>query len=499
MSININEISNKFWNIADLLRDTLEENEIMYLILSLLMLKRFDNEILKQNQGISEKYEEFTKQNVSENVKENQIFNFFEVKYFNHAKIRFNTILNDGSKIIENLKLYIDNFSSNVKEIFDSKHLNLIHYIDKIENIKLVESLLEKIINIDINDADTQDIGSIFEELLRKFSENTAKKAGAFYTPRDIVKLLVKILISNLKDKETKTIYDCACGTGGILNGCYKELKNRVRNVELYGQEKNGNTWAIAKGEMLMQEIDSEIIKGNTLIDDKIKKQFDYIGANPPFGVDWKEEFNKIDKNEERYSKGLPGKDDGQLLFDMTCLMKLNSKGRAVIIHDLGSLSKGAITSGESKIRKFILENNLLECVILLPENLFFNTSTSTCMLVYSKRKDENRKNKLQIINARKIFTKLSSALNKKQVELSDENIETILKEYNNFKETEISKIVDINEFKQTNKKGVVGYKIEFNKYFPTEEEIFEDPEVIFERILKKKQELDESFEILTK
>ncbi|MDR2526715.1 MAG: type I restriction-modification system subunit M [Rickettsiales bacterium] len=495
--IDINEISNKFWNIADLLRDTVDTQEVMDIILSLLMLKKFDSELLKQNNRICDAWDEYTRNNMSPNAKETLICANFNVKYFNHSKIRFNNLMSDSGKIIKNTNLYINSFSSNIKEIFDEQHLNLLHFINKLDP-KMLEGLIDKIININIDGADTQDIGDIFEELLRRFSEDTAKKAGAFYTPRDIVKLLVKILVSNLKDEEMKTVYDCACGTGGILNGCYKELKDKVDAVELYGQEKNSKTWAIAKGEMEMQEIEGEIANGNTLTDDKITgKLFDYIGANPPFGVKWEQESKQINKNEERYNKGLPSIDDGQLLFDMTCLFKLNNVGRAVIIHNLSPLFKGKVSSGESQIRKFILENDFLECVVLLPNDLFFNTNIPTCMLIYSRKKEEKRKNKLQIINASKIFTKLAKALNKKQVELSNDNVELILKEYIDFKETDISKIIDIDEFKQVDDKGTVGYKIEYNKYFPIDEEEFEPPEVIFERILQKKAELDESFKEL--
>jgi type I restriction enzyme M protein len=341
MNIDIARISNEFWNCADLLRGKLNKQEVMDIVLSLLMLKRFDAEILKQNFEIGNVYKTLEKQDKIIDEIEGFIFNKYNCKYFNHSAIRFSELLRDDTKIKENLMAYLNSFSSNIKEIFDEKHLNLLFFINKLsDDNQRLYSLIEQINRIDIRNADTQDIGNIFEELLRRFSNEGAKDAGEFYTPRDVVRLLVKILTTNLQSINRRTVYDCACGTGGILTGCYREMKGKVAEIELYGQELNGGTFAIAKGEMLMQGINGEIVEGNTLLNDKLQKRFDYIGANPPFGVKWENEAGRIDKNEDRYKHGLPSKDDGQLLFDMTCLMKLNDDGRAVIIHNLSPLFK---------------------------------------------------------------------------------------------------------------------------------------------------------------
>lgn len=306
------------------------------------------------------------------------------------------------------------------------------------------------------------EMGYIFEEIIRRFSEAHNEDAGQHYTPREVIELMVNILFYNDNsllsgDHVAKTIYDPACGTGGMLSVAENYLHKLNSTAELlaFGQEINDQTFAICKADMLIKGNDATQIKsGNTLSDDQFAEQtFDYILSNPPFGREWKNEKNAVEKEAKlgfagRFGAGLPAVGDGQMLFLETAVAKMKPTGsRAAIIHNGSPLFTGDAGSGPSEIRRYLLENDLLEAIIALPNDIFYNTGIATYIWVLSNKKAGNRKGKVQLINANGLFEKRRKALGNKRNDISEEQIAEITRVYGDFTENEISKIFSNEEF----------------------------------------------------
>ena len=307
-------------------------------------------------------------------------------------------------------------------------------------------------------------MGTIFEELIRKFSETSNEEAGEHFTPRDVVKLMTELLFA--EDDETsgsiKLVYDPACGTGGMLTSCKEFITKTNPNIDvvLYGQEINDEIYAICKADMLMKGEDAENIKGpsSTLSDDQLKdNKFDYMISNPPYGRDWEQDKEVIDAEAElgyegRFGAGLPRKSDGQLLFiqHMISKMKDNEKSRIAVITNGSPLFTGDAGSGESNIRKWIFENDYLEALIALPDQLFFNTGIGTYIWVLNNQKTTKREGKVQLIDAREEYVGMRKNLGNKRHEISEESITKIINTYKDFKETDNVKIFDNEDFGYT-------------------------------------------------
>lgn len=306
------------------------------------------------------------------------------------------------------------------------------------------------------------EMGYIFEEIIRRFSEAHNEDAGQHYTPREVIELMVSILFYDdssflAGDHVAKTIYDPACGTGGMLSVAEKYLHKLNADAELlaFGQEINDQTFAICKADMLIKGNDAtQIRSGNTLSDDKFADQtFDYILSNPPFGREWKNEKAAVEKEAKlgfagRFGAGLPAVGDGQMLFLETAISKMKPTGsRVAIIHNGSPLFTGDAGSGPSEVRRYILENDLLEAIIALPNDIFYNTGIATYIWVLSNKKPSHRVGKVQLINANGLFEKRRKALGNKRNDISPEQIAEITRIYGDFAENEISKIFNNEEF----------------------------------------------------
>jgi type I restriction enzyme M protein len=360
----------------------------------------------------------------------------------------------------------LSSFSTNVQDII--QNFGIQKHIDKLDSNDKLYILIEKFTDIDLhpNVIDNHVMGNIFEELLRKFSEMSNETSGEHYTPRDIVRLLVSLVFSPDKDKLSQpnkivSVYDPCCGTGGMLsigkNWVHENINPNV-DINLFGQELNPQTYSICKSDFLITDEEPDNIKlGSTLTKDQHTiRGFDYMITNPPFGVSWKSEekqvLNESSESGGRFSVGTPRVSDGSLLFLQHLISKMETQGSRIgIVFNGSPLFTGDSGSGESEIRKWVIENDWLECVVQLPDSLFFNTGITTYVWIVSNNKKSNRKGKVQLIDGSNLFKPMKKSLGSKRKEVTDEQREMILKIYTDFNESEISKIFE-NEFFGYNK-----------------------------------------------
>jgi type I restriction enzyme M protein len=355
-----------------------------------------------------------------------------------------------------NFQNYINGYSKNVYEIIENFQFE--KPVEKLNKSNKLYLLIDKFTEIDLHPSvvDNHTMGQIFEELLRKFSEMSNETSGEHYTPRDVVKLLVSLVFSENKEDlqgegKIRSIFDPCCGTGGMLTtGKEWIIENINTNIEIKtsGQELNPQTYSICKSDMLISGGNPDNIKlGSSLSEDGFQgDRFDYMITNPPFGVSWKseEEFivNESNNPQGRFSVGTPRTSDGSLLFLQHMISKMESKGSRIgVVFNGSPLFTGDSGSGESEIRKWIIENDWLECVVQLPDSLFFNTGITTYIWIVNNKKKPNRKGKVQLIDSSNLFKLMKKSLGSKRKEVSDEQRDFILNTYSDFKETEISKI----------------------------------------------------------
>lgn len=467
---NISEISGFIWGIADsVLRGSYKRNEYQKVILPFTVLKRFDSVLEYSKKDVVNTYEANKGKTdflepilMSKAVDENGR----ELGFYNYSKFDFKTLLQDPDNLEQNITYYINSFSKNVTDILEN--FDIEKQIAKLSKANLLYLLLDKFnkTNIDLSPkhVSNHDMGTIFEELIRKFSETSNEEAGEHFTPRDVVKLMTELLF--VDEEETsgsiKLVYDPACGTGGMLTSCKEFItkNNPDIDVVLYGQEINDEIYAICKADMLMKGEDAENIKGpsSTLSDDQLSEnKFDYMISNPPYGRDWEQDKEIIDKESEkgfngRFGAGLPRKNDGQLLFiqHMISKMKDNGKSRIAVITNGSPLFTGDAGSGESNIRKWIFENDYLEALIALPDQLFFNTGIGTYVWVLTNEKTPQREGKVQLIDARDEFKGMRKSLGNKRHIISNESIVKIINTYKKFEESDKVKIFYNEDFGYT-------------------------------------------------
>ena len=467
---NISEISGFIWSISDtVLRGPYKRNEYQKVILPFTVLKRFDSVLAYSKKDVITAYEEnkdkttfidpiLKRVAVDENGK--------ELGFYNYSPYDFKKLLEDPDNIEDNLIFYLNSFSGNVKDILENFDIEKqVATLSKAGNLYLlIKKFAQSHIDLSPNNISNHDMGTIFEELIRKFSETSNEEAGEHFTPRDVVKLMTELLLvdEELEDGSIKQVYDPACGTGGMLTSCEEFItnKNPHTKVILYGQEIQKEIYAICKADMLIKGEDADNIKGpySTLSDDKLKdKKFHYIISNPPYGRDWEQDKDAVDEEAElgfggRFGAGLPRKSDGQLLFiqHMISKMKTNEKSRIAVITNGSPLFTGDAGSGESNIRKWIFENDYLEALIALPDQLFFNTGIGTYVWVLTNEKTPQRKGKVQLIDARDEYTKIRKPLGNKRQEISDDSIVDILNIYKSFEENDNVKIFNNESFGYT-------------------------------------------------
>lgn len=467
---NIGEISGFIWGIADsVLRGAYKRNEYQKVILPFTVLKRFDSVLEHSKKDVVDTHEvnkermDFLKPILmSKSVDEDGR----ELGFYNYSRFDFKTLLEDPDNIGENIKFYINSFSSNVTDILEN--FDIEKQIAKLSKANLLYLLIKKFnettLDLSPKNISNHDMGTIFEELIRKFSETSNEEAGEHFTPRDVVKLMTELLFvgEEKTSGSIKLVYDPACGTGGMLTSCKEFItkNNPDIDVVLYGQEINDEIYAICKADMLMKGEDADNIKGpfSTLSNDKLKdNKFDYMISNPPYGRDWEQDKEAVDAEAKkgfdgRFGAGLPRKSDGQLLFiqHMISKMKTNEKSRIAVITNGSPLFTGDAGSGESNIRKWIFENDYLEALIALPDQLFFNTGIGTYVWILTNEKTPQRQGKVQLIDAREEFTGMRKSLGNKRHMIPEESIVNIIGAYKEFNENENVKIFDNEDFGYT-------------------------------------------------
>ena len=460
LSSHINEKANLIWAIADKLTGVYKPHEYGEVILPLTVIRRFDCILSKTKDAVLVKYEQVKDLPMRDIL----LRNVSGYQFYNTSKFTFERLLDDPDNIEANFRDYLNGFSPNVQEIIEKFKFD--GHITTMAQKNILYIVLKEFTtaqaSLHPDHISNLEMGYIFEEIIRRFSEAHNEDAGQHYTPREVIELMVNILFYDDSDflaGETvaKTIYDPACGTGGMLSVAENYLHKMNASAELlaFGQEINDQTFAICKADMLIKGNDAtQIRNGNTLSDDQFAGQtFDYILSNPPFGREWKNEKNAVEKEAKlgfagRFGAGLPAVGDGQMLFLETAISKMKPTGsRVAIIHNGSPLFTGDAGSGPSEIRRYILENDLLEAIIALPNDIFYNTGIATYIWVLSNKKADHRKGKVQLINANGLFEKRRKALGNKRNDISEEQIVEITRIYGDFTENDISKIFNNEEF----------------------------------------------------
>ena len=466
-SSTINQKADLIWAIADKLTGVYKPHEYGEVILPLTVIRRFDCILSDTKDAVLQKYEA-VKNMPMKDILLKKASGF---EFYNTSNYTFEKLISDPDNIEDNFKDYLNGFSENVRNIIEKFKFDghIATMAEKGILYIVIKEFAGERGNLHPNEISNLEMGYIFEEIIRKFSEAHNEDAGQHYTPREVIQLMVNILFNDDNDvlsgnNVAKTIYDPACGTGGMLSVAEEYLHSLNASTELvsFGQELNDQTFAICKSDMLIKGNNADFIKnGNTLSDDQFKGQtFDYILSNPPFGREWKNEKPVIDEEAKlgfggRFGPGLPAQGDGQLLFLLTAISKMKdiSQGgsRIAIIHNGSPLFTGDAGSGPSEIRKYLIENDMLEAIIALPNDLFYNTGIATYIWVISNKKSGTvREGKVQLINANNLYEKRRKSLGNKRNDISEEQIAEITRIYGDFKENEISQIFDNSDFGYT-------------------------------------------------
>ena len=461
--INFKQTANFIWDIANLLRGDYKQSDYGKVILPLTVLRRLDCVLEPTKQKVLDylpKIQSTNVQNVDPVLNKVARHNFH-----NRSKYNFEKLIADPDNIAANLRNYINGFSENAREIIE--YFEFDKHIDRLDKSNLLFLVIKRFQEVDMhpNKMSNVEAGYLFEELIRKFAEISNETAGEHFTPREVIRLMVNILFIADKDVLTKsgivkTLFDPAGGTGGMLTVAdeYVRELNPDSRLELFGQEINPESYAIFKADMLIKGQNASNVKfGNSFTEDGLpNNKFDYMLSNPPFGVSWKKVQKEIKKEYEdlgfagRFGAGLPRVSDGSLLFlqHMMSKMKQTEQGtRLAIVFNGSPLFTGSAGSGESEIRRWIIENDMLEAIIALPDQLFYNTGISTYIWVIDNKKRPERKGKVQLINAVSFFKKMSKSLGNKRNKISPNQIADITKFYGEFEPNEYCKIFDNEDF----------------------------------------------------
>lgn len=465
--MNVQELANFIWSVADLLRGDYKQSDYGEIILPFTVLRRLDCVLEKSKDKVIQKYE--STKGLNEEALEKVLNKVSGRKFHNHSKYDFKRLIGDPNNIARNMRNYVAGFSANARGIMEKFKFD--NKIKELDNKNLLFLVTEKFaaINLHPNRISNMEMGYCFEELIRKFSEISNETAGEHFTPREVIRLMVNLLFNNDNEILTqkgivKTLYDCACGTGGMLSVSEEYLNelNPDARLEVFGQELNDTSFAICKSDMMIKGQNAANIKfGNSFTNDQLSTEtFDYMLANPPFGVEWKKVAKEIKKEAEelgfggRFGAGLPRISDGSFLFLQHLISKMKKNGNAgsriAIVFNGSPLFTGGAGSGESEIRRWIIENDMLETIVALPDQLFYNTGISTYVWVVTNRKEQQRKGKIQLINATTFFKKISRSLGNKRNELGEDDICKISEIYGNFRQGKYCKIFSNSDFGYT-------------------------------------------------
>ena len=446
-TVNIQEKANLIWAIADKLVGTYKPHEYGNVILPMCVIKRFSDTIAPTKDKVIEMNKSLDARGIV--VKDGFLRNASGYDFYNVSPFTFEGLLSDANNIADNFRSYLNHFSKNVIDVIEKFDFD--KEITKLSNNEILYSVVSEFCTkkayMGADEISAVDMGYIFEELVRKFSESYDEQAGAHFTARDIIYLMAEILVApkknEMKDEGiTATMYDMAMGTSQMLDCLSEKLLQIDDEAQLteFGQEINEQTYAIAKANMLIKGGDAENMKhGNTLSDDKFKGyKFDYIISNPPFGIEWKKEKSKVEEEHKigdmgRFGAGLPAIGDSQQLFMLNGVAKLKETGRMAIIQNGSPLFKGDAGSGESNIRGYLIEDDWLEAIIQIPNDMFYNTGIATYIWIVTKDKAVERTGRVQLIDASKCCVKRRKSLGNKRNEFTEECISLVAQAYNAF------------------------------------------------------------------
>ncbi len=463
------ELANFIWGICNLLRGPYKRNEYRKVILPLTVLRRFDCVLAGTKEVVLAANARYIGN--STNVRQQLLEQAAGLSFYNTSRLDFNRLLDDPNQIAQNLNAYIRDFSDNVWEIMDRFAFS--EQVARMDEKNLLFQVIQRFSSLDLSPerVDNVQMGYVFEELIRIGAEQANEEAGEHFTPREVIRLMVSLLLSPEPDLSkshvVKTIYDPACGTGGMLSVAEDYLRehNREANPILFGQDHNDESWAVCKSDMLIKgENADNIILGDSFSQDGYARgsgsgrpsTFDYMLANPPFGVEWKQQQQYIKQEHDtlgfggRFGAGLPRINDGSLLFLQHMLSKMQpiaedgtGGSRIAIVFNGSPLFTGDAGSGESNIRQWIIENDWLEAIVALPDQLFYNTGISTYIWVLTNRKEPRRQGKVQLVDGRQFFVKMRKSLGNKRNELSLAQIDDLTRIHGNFEDGETRPITD--------------------------------------------------------
>ncbi|OZM75640.1 class I SAM-dependent DNA methyltransferase [Pseudonocardia sp. MH-G8] len=435
-------MANDIWSVADLLRGDYKRHEYGQVVLPFTLLRRLDAVIAPTREAVRSRDAQLPEIQNKQRLLEVAA----KLPFYNVSAQDFASIAADAGNVAKNLRDYVNGFSPNVREILGRFDLDT--EITRLGSAKLLYKVVGRFAEMrDLDKLSNHDMGYVFEHLIRKFAEDSNETAGEHFTPREVIRLMVNLLIAPDADTvagegQVINILDPACGTGGMLTAAEDHVKsiNPKAEVYLFGQEVNAESWAVCQSDMLMSSHRGRIVYGNSFSDDGHEgRKFDYMLANPPFGVEWKKVKEQVEEEAElghagRFGAGLPRINDGSFLFLQHMISKMEpveGKGaRLAIVFNGSPLFTGAAGSGESRIRQWILENDLLEGIVALPDQLFYNTGISTYFWILSNRKDAALRDKVILLDARDQWEKMRKSLGDKRKQISDPQIEHITKLY---------------------------------------------------------------------
>jgi type I restriction enzyme M protein len=452
------------WSVADLLRGDYKQSEYGKVILPLVVLRRLDCVLEPTKADVLARFDALKGSGI-ENV-EPVLCAVSGEQFYNTSKLDLPKLLDDPANIADNLHAYIRGFSPGAREVLDRFDFAL--QIDRLNKSKLLYLVVSRFCEIDLHPevVSNLEMGYLYEELIRRFSELSNETAGEHFTPREVIRLMVNLLF--IEDDQAlanpgvvRTLYDPACGTGGMLSVAEDHVRalNPGARLEVFGQELNAETYAICRSDMMLKGQDaSHIHFGNSFTEDGEKhRSFDYMLANPPFGVEWKKVEHEIKTEAEtlgfagRFGAGLPRINDGSFLFLQHMLSKIKpveeGGSRLAIVFNGSPLFTGAAGSGESEIRRWIIENDWLEAIVALPDQLFYNTGISTYFWVLTNRKRPERRGKVQLVDAREFFTRMRKSLGEKRKEINPDQIDAITRLYGAFEEHDKVKVFRNEQF----------------------------------------------------
>ncbi len=444
MNGNFSSIVNFIWNVAELLRDIYKRKDYPDVILPFTVLRRLDSVLSETKEQVLETQEKYYRELEDPSA---VLMKASGHNFYNISKYDFRKLLSDPANIKQNVFDYVNGFSQNMLEVVE--RFKLRERINFLAEKDLLFKVVQRFSEIDLSPAtiSNHDMGYIFEELIRKFNEENNEEAGEHFTPREIIRLMVHVLMSEDTEKLSRpgiitTVYDPACGTGGMLTVSKEHILspdiNTNAKVELFGQEINDETFAVCKSDMIIKGENPDNIKPDSSFshDGFPNQSFDFILSNPPFGKDWRQDQKFIEDEHERgfsgrFGAGLPRIDDGQLLFLQHMLSKIHppesgERTKIAVVFNGSPLFTGDAGSGESEIRRWVIENDYLDTIIAMPDELFYNTNISTYLWILTNEKSTERKGKVSLIDARDMFVDMKKNLGQKRKEISDEQITEI-------------------------------------------------------------------------